>query len=364
MSTDDTLTLKAGGVSLSGWRNIRVTRSIERLPSDFDLSLTDWYPQEGQQLAPPGSRCTISVGDDLVITGYVDRWQNSLSSQTHEIRVTGRGMCQDLVDCSAWWENNMIKRSDALAIIRKLASVYGISVTTDVSAFTTTPDFVINWGESPQQIIDRICRYEGLLYYDLPDGSLFLTRVGSATAASGVEQGVNIQRAEYTTSMNERFSEYIGLSISVNTLSELSPSSGYDTVMLATASDPEAASMRTRKHITIVESTLMTTGCAQQAINWEMNRRYGRSMAVTVTVDSWRDSAGALWQPNTFVPVNIPAIGVDSLNWILSEVTFRRSYESGTTADLVLMPPEAFTVQPYRFYSGVAGKDVGGVGQW
>ncbi|HBA7856924.1 TPA: hypothetical protein J1Z58_005052, partial [Escherichia coli] len=101
--------------------------------------------------------------------------------------------------------------------------------------------------------------------------------------------------------------EYTGLSVSVNSLSELSPASGYDSVMLATASDPEAASMRTRRHVTIVESTLMTTGCAQQAVNWEMNRRYGRSMALNVTVDSWRDSAGTLWQPNTFVPVSIPA---------------------------------------------------------
>lgn len=252
----------------------------------------------------------------------------------------------------------MIKGGDALAIIRKLASVYGITVTTDVDSFTTVPDFVINWGESSQQIIDRICRYEGLLYYDLPDGSLFLTRAGTASAASGVTQGVNLQKAEYTRSMNERFSEYTGLSVSVNSISELSPASCYDSVMLATASDPEAAGMRTRRHVTIVESTLMTTGCAQQAVNWEMNRRYGRSMALNVTVDSWRDSAGGLWQPNTFVPVSIPALGADSLNWLVSEVTFSRDDETGTTASLVLMPPEAFSVQPYRFYSGVAGRDV------
>lgn len=357
-TTDDTLTLKVNNTVMSGWNDIRVTRGVERLPSDFELSLTDWYPQEGYQLAPPGSSCTITIGDDRVMTGYVDQWVNTLTPQSHDIRVTGRGMCQDLVDCSAWWENNMIKGGDALAIIRKLASVYGITVTTDVDSFTTVPDFVINWGESSQQIIDRICRYEGLLYYDLPDGSLFLTRAGTASAASGVTQGVNLQKAEYTRSMNERFSEYTGLSVSVNSISELSPASGYDSVMLATARDPEAASMRTRRHVTIVESTLITTGCAQQAVNWEMNRRYGRSMALNVTVDSWRDSAGVLWQPNTFVPVSIPALGADSLNWLVSEVTFSRDDETGTTASLVLMPPEAFAVQPYRFYSGVAGRDV------
>lgn len=355
---EDTLTLKVDDVTLSGWKDIRVTRGIERMPSDFDLTLTDYYPDEGVQIVPPGASCTVSLGDDLVITGYVDRCQNVLTPRAHDIRVTGRGMCCDLVDCSAWWENNMIKGGDVLGIIRKLASVYGITVSTDVSDFTTIPDFVINWGESPGQIIDRICRYEGLLYYDLPDGSLFLTRTGSAYAASGAEQGVNIQKAEYTRTMDERFSEYIGLSMSVNTISELSASSGYDTVLLATATDPEAEALRNRRHITIVESTLVTTGCAQQAVNWEMNRRYGRSMAVSVTVDNWRDSAGALWEPNTYVPVDIPSLGLEGVSWILSEVTFSRSPDTGRTADLLLMPPEAFSVQPYRFWNGVAGEDV------
>jgi prophage tail gpP-like protein len=41
--------------------------------------------------------------------------------------------------------------------------------------------------ESP--IIDRVSRWAGLLYYDNPDGSLLLTRVGTKKAASGVAEG-------------------------------------------------------------------------------------------------------------------------------------------------------------------------------
>lgn len=57
--------------------------------------------------------------------------------------------------------------------------------------------------------------------------------------------------------------------------------------------------LRGRKHISIVESTLIQKNLAQTAIDWEMNRRYGRSKVLKVKVDSWRDSSGALWMDNT-----------------------------------------------------------------
>jgi prophage tail gpP-like protein len=124
----------------------------------------------------------------------------------------------------------------------------------------------------------------------------------------------------------------------------------YGAVTKATANDPDVAKMRYRNRIIIVESTMNTPELAQQAIDWEMNRRYGRSKALQVTVDNWRDSAGKLWEPNTLIPVNIPKMGIKDVLLLLSEVTFLKD-ERGTVAQMVLMPPEAFAVQPYRFYS-------------
>lgn len=69
----------------------------------------------------------------------------------------------------------------------------------------SVPQFTLNWGESSQEIIDRITRWSALLYYDTPDGNLFLTRVSDKLAASGVAQGKNIELADYQSSMNERF---------------------------------------------------------------------------------------------------------------------------------------------------------------
>lgn len=345
---NDEMTLTIGGKILSGWDEVRITRSIERMPSDFDLSLMDEFPgSDERQLVREGDPCVVKLGADTVITGYIDRWAPMISATRHEVRATGRSKCQDLVDCSAKWNNNVITGATPLQIAQRLASPYGISVSTDVSEMENVPQFTLNWGESSQEIIDRITRWAALLYYDLPDGSLYLTRVGTKKAASGVSQGVNIESAAYEASIDERFSEYTGVSMSINPLVD---DSGYGAVTKATANDPDVAKMRYRNRIIIVESTMNTTELAQQAIDWEMNRRYGRSKTLQVTIDNWRDSAGKLWEPNTLIPVNIPKMGINDVLWLLAEVTFLKD-DRGTAAQMVLMPPAAFSVQPYRFYS-------------
>lgn len=348
----DELVLKVGNRLIHGWDSVRVTRGIERLPSDFDLSLMDYYPGSGEeQLVRKGEPCQVTLGGDLVITGYIDRWNPSISKSRHEVRATGRSKCQDLVDCSAEWPNNVISQANALQIAQRLAAPYGISVSSDVTDMATVPQFTLNWGESSQEVIDRISRWAALLYFDTPDGNLLLTRVGSRKAASGVELGKNIEYASFTDAMDERFSDYVGVSMSMTPVMEISPNSGYSSVTLARARDPEAAEMRYRNRIIIVESTMIANQQAQNCIDWEMNRRYGRSKQLQVTVDSWRDSEGKLWEPNTLIPISISKFGLRDELWLLSEVTFIRDGNAGTTARMVLMPPAAFAVQPYQFYS-------------
>ena len=128
----DVVSLTVDGKIIEGWDSVRVTRGIERFPSDFDLGLMDYFPgNEDRQLVEEGMSCEVRIGDDLTLTGYVDDWEPALSRSRHEVRATGRSKCQDLVDCSAEWPNNVINASNALEIASRLASYYGITVTTE-----------------------------------------------------------------------------------------------------------------------------------------------------------------------------------------------------------------------------------------
>lgn len=340
--TDD-LTLIIGQQRVSGWNSIRVTRGIERCPSDFDIDMTERYPGEVAALViQPGDACQVWLGDDLVISGYVDRFVPSIEVNRHSIRVSGRGKCQDLVDCAAEWPGGQILNSSVLQIAQKLASYYGITVVAsgdDGRSGKTVPQFNLMLGETGYEIIERICRYWALLAYEGTDGNLILSGVGTVKAASGFEQGVNVQRASASYSVDQRYSEYVAFLQSTDVFTDLGDGGNQIGIYL------DGGVIRHRRHVIISESGGGGQDVCIQRAAWEAARRFGRSGSVSLTTDGWRDSAGALYSPNTLVLLSLPILKTDGKTWLISEVTYRRD-ESGTTCNLVMMPPGAFIPQP------------------
>ena len=63
---------------------------------------------------------------------------------------------------------------------------------------------------------------------------------------------------------------------------------------------------------------------------------------------SWRDAKRALWALNTVAPAQLPSAELSSVVWLIATVTFPR-HESGTTAEVLLMPKSAFVPEPLNF---------------
>ena len=132
----DVLTLTVGNQTLTGWQRISVTRPLAAIPASFSIELTEKYPNAADTPVQAGQPCTVKIGADLVLTGYVDRYTSSVSAAQHTIRIEGRSMSEDLVDCSAIVENTsagstskqglQILNGDAISIAKKLAKPYGV----------------------------------------------------------------------------------------------------------------------------------------------------------------------------------------------------------------------------------------------
>lgn len=339
----DELTLLIGQHKIAGWQSVRVTRGIERCPSDFDISLTERFPgQAAAVVVQPGDACQVFIGADLVITGYVDKFIASIASGQHQLRVTGRGKAQDLVDCSAEWPGGQVPNSTALEIARKLAAVYGITV--NGLSGKLIKQFNIMFGETAFDIIERICRYSQLLVYDEPDGNIVLTQVGTTRAASGFVEGINVEQAQAVFAMDQRFSEYDTSVMSMALLNDL----GVANYIQFKAYDP--AVPRHRLRYLIVESGDEAGFPVSKARGeWEAARRAGRGNHLTVTTDGWRDSSGILWTPNTLAPLQIPSCKIVKQEWIIADVTYQMD-DNGRHATLTVMPPAAFSPQPIVLY--------------
>ncbi|MDE1901525.1 MAG: hypothetical protein KGI37_07775 [Alphaproteobacteria bacterium] len=339
----DDLILKVAGQQISGWTEIRVTRGIERLPSDFEIGLTEAYPGTTQATVLPGDACQVLIGGNLVITGYVDRYAPSIAPGQHRVRISGRGKCQDMVDCSAEWPNNQISNATGLSLATALAKPYGITVTDLSGSTVVVPQFNFMWGESAYDVLERACRYLKLLVYDGPDGNLILSQVGTTKAASGFVEGQNVLNASITYSLDQRYSEYVARLMSFAALNDIGSAGD---VM---GTFPDKGVPRHRQLQIVVENgqtpALGGETLAVARGKWEAARRFGRSAMLRLTVDSWRDKAGTLWTPNTLVDITLPSLKTTKKTWVIGEVTCRLD-ESGTTADLVLMPPQAFEPEP------------------
>ena len=362
MQIDDTVWLSIDGQKFGGWQSVRVTRGIERTPGDFCLTLTERYPDQPTQMdIKPGALCMVQIGNDIVLTGWIDRIMPSIDPRGHHITIVGRGKCADLVDCSAFADNRQFINHSVLDIATAVCKPFGIVVSQHdpgtpaikneplTADGQVIPQLNVNLLTTPWEIIEQMARYASLLAYETTTGDIMLAQVGTTEAASGFTQGVNVQNASSMAALDMRYSQVWALALAIDPTLQLTagaPASTTNTPANVLAIEPDKEVPRYRPLVIVSEQGWGNTDIVRRRAKWEIARRYGRSQAVTLTVDNWRDANGDLWAPNTLAPLDIPALHLGGMKWLISEVSFIVDLHRGKTCDITMMPKEAFMPQP------------------
>jgi len=339
---------------ITGWESVSISRSVEQMPNAFQLTAADQWPDDPKKViffpGQAGEPTILRIGKDVVLTGYTDRYAVQVSPRQHDVIISGRGKCQDLVDCSADvirskdLQGASLSAANLLDMAKRLCKPFDLQARSAVADLgKPIPQFTVAIGETSYEILERLARYSGFLVYEDEKGDLVLDRVGTEKMASGFTMPGNIESAGSSLSIDQRFSDYVAVWQSVNAYVEINPLGN----QRAAVHDDHMP--RYRPRIMVSEQTDNDTTLAQRRVEWEMARRMGRSQAVNLTCDSWRDTSGKLWQPNKKAKINAAALKLKDEEWIIGSVTFRKD-QSGTHADLVLMPPDAFSVEPAPLY--------------
>jgi prophage tail gpP-like protein len=345
---NDIVTIIANNQSITGWQEISITRSIESFPSSFNLGFTEYYPNVKEIIITPGTAASVKIGNDLILTGYIDQYNSNITAESHDVRINGRSKCEDLIDCSALFSESVQAAGQNITeLATMLAKPFGITVKNFSDDGPGIPSITINLGETPYEIIEKIARWIGLLVYDDVNGNLVLSRVGLKTMAGGFSQGTNIQSASGRFQVDQRFTDYYVVWQSVDTQADINNNSNTH----GHATDEYMKGLgRVRPHYIVSSLTDATLGAGfdlgQRIADWENNRRIGRSQSITLVTDTWRDKSGALWEPNSLIYVDVPKIKIADKTWVIATVTYKRNLDSGTTAELILMPPLAFSIEP------------------
>jgi prophage tail gpP-like protein len=216
-SPSDVVALLVNGILYSGWQAVRITRSMDALAGSFELSLTDvWAPGEEPWPLVVGDACTVAIGTDTVITGWVDEVEALLDGTQHTLTVKGRDKTCDIVDCSATNRPGEWRGKKIEAIAAEICAPYGVKVVCDVDTGPAISLFRLQPGEKCMDALERLCKGSKslLILTGTPAGDVHITTASTlqiAPSNGGVSliEGVNIKSIRHNQNGTEQFHTYI-----------------------------------------------------------------------------------------------------------------------------------------------------------
>jgi prophage tail gpP-like protein len=106
MTADGDLTILVGGAELTGWQRIELELSVERYPRHCIIRMTDRDPGKVTAVVAQFAPCTVMIGSDLIITGYVDIVEPRYDKAGHWITLNALG----------FWEGVNYVRAAAIGV--------------------------------------------------------------------------------------------------------------------------------------------------------------------------------------------------------------------------------------------------------
>jgi prophage tail gpP-like protein len=340
----NTVKLLVDGQAFGGWKEVAIRQSLECMAGAFHLSVTrKWDGQQQPYKLREGLPCQVLIGDDVVITGYVDEYATEGDKDSASITVQGRDKTGDLVDCSAIHKSGQWLQAGLQRIVTDLAKPFGIGVTVDagVSLGEAFKSFSLQEGESVFQAIDRACRMRAVLCTSSPTGEVLLTRAGSVSTGVQLVEGVNIEAYSARHTWAERYSQ-----VTVKGQGPGDDDENGAAVAHGKAQATDAEIDRYRPLIVLAEHGAGLKALKDRA-TWETQVRMGRGKRGEVTVTGWRTgrdgAVGELWRPNRLVYIASPAMYLDD-EMLIVGCSYELSDKKGAQTRLTFARREAFEV--------------------
>jgi prophage tail gpP-like protein len=338
----DDVRLRIGASDYGGWKSISVRRSLDTLADSFDLTLTDrWSADAARRPVRLGETCEVWIGEEKLITGYVDEVRPRYDAKQRSLTVSGRSKTADLVDCalpasvSAPAQKN---RQTLPELASALAKPFAIKVVSEVTGLPKIDRTVTEPGQTAFEIIEVKARTAAVMLLSNPDGNLVITRASDEHINTPLILGENILEADGEFSQRERFSHYHFVGQQADWGNNIGAAGSAHVKGQA-----EDVAMRYRPTTVVAEGAGNTADMRRRA-EWQRNVSYGRSRQANYSVNDWRHSDG-LWAPNRLVQVFDEWMGFDG-EWLMIGTAEFVHDERGQRTRLTVMPKEAYDLIP------------------
>ena len=350
-SDQDLVTLVVGGMSFTGWAGLTLTQNVDTCADAFALS-APFDPSRADLLKAlkPWTICYIYIGQDLILTGYLEKFDTHHDGQSRKITVEGRSKTGQLVDCIVPGASGRQFTGMTLQqIAAQLCQPFGITVGGQYDTRAVSP--IMDTDETIFKFLDRVAQGVGLDGIPIPGVTQAIAKLTSdglgrlviqppypsgSPVASLIEGKGPYISGDSSYDATRRFSQY-----------EIYPEAN-QTIPIGHATDPA---------VTAYRPTGKKTGDlfsdAKLLAAYERGIAYLSSLSVSIGVSGWRipktpaedPPTGPVWLKDTLITVQAPSIRIPvEAQFMIAGATMTLN-EEGRKTTLRITPPGSYVGQ-------------------
>lgn len=337
------VTLIVDGQALQGWQTVKVSRSAEAAAIAFALGATNpaWSGEaaairKGKQIdiytTPDGGFGSFG-GGDLLCRGYVDERDVEITATGREVGLSGRSKAGDAIDCPpVKHKTGQVKNKDLKGVAEEFDE-WKIGWSAD-TALEKLGIVQLVPGQSMFSVLEREARHLGVLLTGQPDGSVKITKAGNNRMNGALVEGQPpVTRWRFHYDIKNLSSEVVARG---------QQSEGTTEKELRQEEKSFLGGIERHRPYLLFNEGSHTSKELKNRAEWEGLRRGGSGLSASLTVSTWRDAGGKLWEPGKLVAVVCPSEEIDA-DLCIKSVEFLQGVhdgeDGGTRAELTLVDP-------------------------
>lgn len=199
---DNEVSLKVNGVKYKFWTSVSITSELNTIAPAFSVNA---FSKSSLMIdgLKSGRPVTVKIGNDVVLTGYIEQTPVSYSATSANVGIAGRSKTCDLIDCTVMVDDPNISyekpntsnsnyvscpqnaateyKNVALeTIIAQLIMPYGIKLVNETKPLTKKRNFSAKHEDTVLKALQNLTSTENLLFYGNEKGDLVVTEKASS----------------------------------------------------------------------------------------------------------------------------------------------------------------------------------------
>lgn len=349
------------------WTEISITSELNTVARSFQIGTTAKLPQSADLLTAfkVGDEVQVYIGNDLVLTGYIDATPISYDGTNVTAAVIGRSRTEDIIDCSpapTGYDFSATMNSQKWSATRSVGDFVEPEITIAANQFKDVPlkqavaqliapygihliceldNDIVN-GNISQTIKDddtilkalqNLVGTTGLYFIDDEFGNLKIVNEEKRSHnLASLSLGKNILVASAQFDGSKLFQQYRMLSSQKGTGTQ----TGKNLQSYTDSADSDISRFRY-----LCKTDQKQNGNASSSKKSEAKYRRGQFYKTSYTVVGWRQfDGGELWKANTLVTIQDDILN-NSQEMLITKVTYTLS-SAGMLTTLDCIPPAGF----------------------